>query len=331
MTGQGQGQGKKQGQGQGKRAVLYVFSGTGNTRLAADKIAEGLRESGMQTTVYEVRAPFTDAPDPNGYDVCGFGYPIHAFNAPQFFLRFVRGLPAVQPGKYAFVFKTSGEPFHANSASSYSLMRLLKGKGFAPAMDRHLLMPYNIMFRYNDALAKQMYLHTLRMAAMLADTVAEGRREKLRYYPWTVALMYLLRLQWFGAWINGPLTRANRQKCAACGRCAMECPAGNITMRDGLPQFGWKCTMCMRCTFRCPRDAVRPGFLNAWRVNGPYPFEKLAANDAVPATYVNADTKGYFRLFRRYYRRTERELAAYEASVQQAAEAAASRQSAACG
>mgnify|MGYP003818742561 CR=1 FL=1 len=293
-----------------RKAVIYVFTGTGNTRAAADEIAKALEERGYETTVWEARVPFSSAPDPNDYDVAGFGYPIHAFNTPQFFLRFAKTLPEAH-AKPAFIFKTSGEPFHLNSASSWPLVRILRRKGFKPMMDRHLLMPYNIMFRYPEALARQMILHTRGMAGVIADDVAGGESKKTRYYPWTMIVLYIFRLQWFGAWINGPFIRAKKDLCNGCGLCVRMCPAHNIRMEDGKPRFSYHCTMCMSCAFRCPKDAVRPGFLNLWRVNGAYPFEKLAGDESLPAAYVDENTKGYFKLFRKYYARTGEEISAH--------------------
>ena len=296
-----------------RTAILYVFSGTGNTRVAADLIGKALRTHDIKTTVWSVRVPFSAAPNPNDFDIVGFGYPIHAFNTPQFFLRFVKGL-AKASGKTAFIFKTSGEPFHINSASSMPLVRLLRKKGLDPMFDQHLLMPYNIMFRYPDALAKQMYLHTCGMAGLIASNVATGEHRKLRYFPWTVLWMYLFRLQWFGAWINGPLIHAKPELCIGCGLCAANCPAQNIRMKDGLPHFTRHCTMCMGCAFNCPKDAIRPGFLNPWRVNGAYPFRSLSGDNTVPSDYIDESTKGYFRLFRRYYRRTYTQIDTYRQS-----------------
>ncbi len=287
-----------------KKAILYVFSGTGNTLIAAEKIRDALLTHGVEADVWRITAPYAAAPDVREYDVAGFGYPIHAFNAPQFFLRFLRSLPKVE-GMPCFLFKTSGEPFAPNHASSFNAVSILRRKGFVPGLDPHLLMPYNIMFRYPNALAKQMYAHTGRMAGSIASRVAAGDWDRLSYNPVTIGWAYLLRLQWLGAWINGPLIHVKKDRCTGCGCCARSCPAGNIVMRDGKPHFGAHCTMCMGCTFHCPSDAVRPGFLNPWRVNGGYPYAELMADDSVPDAFVNDQTRGYFRLFRKYYRQTE--------------------------
>ena len=249
-----------------------------------------------------MREPFSGVPDPRGYDLAGFGYPVHAFNVPEFFMRFVKRLPAA-PGLPAFIFKTSGEPFAVNSASSLPLARLLRKKGMDVLFERHLLMPYNIVFRYPDALAAQMYRHTSEMAALIAGNAAAGRREKINARLWAIPVSYFFRIQRLGTRLNGPHIKADTSLCTGCGLCAARCPAKNIVMRDGRPVFGKKCTMCMSCAFRCPGDAVRPGFLNGWRVNGPYDFSGAGAED-----YVNSGTRGYFRHFRSYYRRTGREL-----------------------
>jgi len=293
-----------------RKAVIYVFSGTGNTRYAADKIAEALTAYDVNTTVWETRAPFDDIPDPNDYDIVGFGYPVHAFNAPKFFLKFVKSLPKVN-NKQAFIFKTSGEPFRINGASSLTLTYILKRKGFKPMLDRHLLMPYNIMFRYDDALAKQMYLHTAQISAPIAYKIAQNQKENMRYNIFAAAVMYVFRVQWFGAWLNGPLIHADKNICTGCGLCEQMCPTQNIKITDGVPVFGSKCSMCMSCVFRCPVDAIRPGFLNHWRVNGVYKYDKIVTDPLVPDKYIDENTTGYFKLFREYYKKTNKEISEF--------------------
>ena len=303
-----------------KKAVIYIFTGTGNTRTAAGFIQKALSARGVESTMWEARVPFAGVPDPRDYTIAGFGYPVHAFNTPRFFLKFVRTLPN-GGGMPAFIFKTSGEPFHFNDASSRPLVRLLQKKGYVPLLDRHLLMPYNIVFRYEDALAKQMALHTASLAELIAERAVYGPPQKLRYRPGAVVLSYLFRLQWFGAFVNGPLIRAEKSRCSGCGLCAETCPAGNILMRGGLPRFGSRCAMCMRCVFQCPENAVRPGMLSHWRVNGPYRFEQLLRDEAVPDTYIDENTRGYFRLFLPYYRRTYAEIREYQTRREETEEA----------
>jgi len=155
-------------------AIIYTFSGTGNTLIAAEMIKKQFETEGIKTDIYRVKNPFGEAPDPDGYDYAGFGYPIYAFNCPEIFFRFVKSLPSA-PGRKAFIFKTAGEPSHFNDASSYKLLAELKKKGFVTALEQHLLMPYNIVFRYKDSLAKQMYLYTGALCALLVKRLLAGK------------------------------------------------------------------------------------------------------------------------------------------------------------
>lgn len=60
--------------------------------------------------------------------------------------------------------------------------------------------------------------------------------------------------------------------------------------------------------FQLSEGRAAPRFLNAWRVNGAYPFEALVRDESIPASCVNSSTRGYFRLFLPYYLRTAAEI-----------------------
>ena len=51
--------------------------------------------------------------------------------------------------------------------------------------------------------------------------------------------------------------KADKTKCVECGRCAAECPTGNITLGDGPV---WKrignCSLCFRCYHVCKSGAI---------------------------------------------------------------------------
>lgn len=69
-----------------KNAIIYVFSGTGNTKKACDIYKNEFEKNGVETTLYTVKKGFENLPDPNNFDYVGFAYPIHGFNAPYIML-----------------------------------------------------------------------------------------------------------------------------------------------------------------------------------------------------------------------------------------------------
>jgi len=296
-----------------KNALIYYQTGTRNTEYVANLIAKELEARKYEVTLQEAVIPFKPI-DPSGFDMIGFGYPIHAFNAPKFFLQFIRTLPEVDKIP-TFIFKTSGEPFHYNNASSFTLKRILSRKGFQVILEEHLLMPYNIMFRYSDSLVKQMILHNQKMAEVIAWKLHKKQYSPPKYRLFHILIMYLFRLQWFGAKINRPFIRASKSKCISCELCAKECPAGTIEMVNGYPKFVNSCTMCMRCVMECPTDAIKFGIFNFWKVSGTYNFKHILEDDLISPSYVNEKTKGYFKLFRKYYKKSQAEIDAYHDQI----------------
>ena len=70
-----------------------------------------------------------------------------------------------------------------------------------------------------------------------------------------------------------------------------------------------ECTI--KCAMFCPTDAITYGFMNPWKVNKPFLFEKIKNDKDVPAEYINKDTKGYFKLFNKYFNKQKALLEKY--------------------
>ncbi len=290
-------------------ALIYVFSGTGNTLITANMLCSNLESKGIKTTVHSIKTGGSP-PRPYGFDYIGFGYPVYAYNMPEILFKFVKGLPDAA-GKKAFIFKTSGEPFRLNRVSSYKLIKMLHRKGYDVLLEQHLLMPYNILFRYPDRLSKQMYLYCDALSKMLSLRLPGGERDVFRFNPVYVFASLLMRVQWPGSRLNGRLYWVNKKRCSKCMRCVKDCPENNISFKDGKFKFGWRCLMCMKCAMLCPVDAVNIGLIPFFKINKAYDFKRILTDDSITADYVNPETKGYFRLFKKFFSSADAALAKY--------------------
>ena len=47
--------------------------------------------------------------------------------------------------------------------------------------------------------------------------------------------------------------------CIGCGQCARRCPMNNVTLKDGKTVWGRNCTHCMACICYCPVSAIEYG------------------------------------------------------------------------
>ena len=47
--------------------------------------------------------------------------------------------------------------------------------------------------------------------------------------------------------------------CIGCGQCVKRCPMNNVALKDGKPSWGKNCTHCMACICYCPVSAIEYG------------------------------------------------------------------------
>lgn len=265
------------------KAIIYTFSGTGNTMRISRLFAQEFERNGVETLLYNIGKD-GEIPNPNNYDFVGFAYPIHAFNAPPNMLRFVRGLPNADElgnarkgneckGKEYFILKSSGEPLKLNNISSGKLNKILRRKGYRLRSEYHYAMPYNMIFRHTDDMAAKMWDTAQALAPIEAREILDGKEHKLWRFPFGGAIAFLFRIEHPAMRVNGKMFRVDKDKCVMCGMCEKNCPQNNIHIKDGKFRFGNECVMCARCSFSCPTDAFNIALLNSWRVNGAYSFK----------------------------------------------------------
>lgn len=257
-----------------KNAIIYVFSGTGNTKKACDIYKSEFEKNGVETTLYTVKKGFENLPDPNNFDYVGFAYPIHGFNAPYIMLDLAKALPKANGTKQYFVVKTSGEPLKINNVSSIKFNDIIKRKGYVPFSEYHYVMPYNMIFRHTDEMAARMKNTLEQLAPVEAREVICGVEHKLSKVPFGRFVAWVVRIEQPAMKVNGRFFKVDGNKCIKCGACAKNCPVGNIKMDgNGKFSFGGDCVMCTRCSFNCPTNAFDIGMLNGWKVNGRYSYK----------------------------------------------------------
>ena len=291
------------------RIIIYVFSGTGNTFNVANLYKKYLEESeGNTVTVYKISEKSGEIPSPEEFDIVGFGYPIHAFSAPEPAIKFCKNLPETQ-NKRTFIFKTSGEGLHLNDFSSQKCIKILQKKGYDVILERHIVMPYNMIYRHNDEMAKHMWIYAHALVDINSKEILEGKREKVKKSAILGCWMPPIRfLEQKFAHMHGTAFKVDTKKCVNCGRCVNVCPQNNIKTEDGKYKFGHKCVLCMGCSFGCPKDAIKVGVFKFWKVNGSYRLNELKTDENIEFPYIPTHAKGIYKLYKKYYRECDKRL-----------------------
>jgi len=246
-------------------AALCYFSQTGTTRTIAEKIAEGLEQSGFSPSLYPMGE--TEPKALLSHDIIGIGLPVYMFRPPFHVLDFVKELPELS-GKAFFVFVLYGS--HPGSTATI-IRNLLAKKG-----GRDLGLHYS---HGDDLYAGYMKQGTLLSPdrptpAEKESAAAFGRELPSRfntpdYTPekdtHTASLIDLIQRaschRVLARHLYSRLFSVDKERCNGCGICATLCPTGNITLdENGRPTIGRECLLCLSCELRCPREALSSPF-----------------------------------------------------------------------
>ena len=292
-----------------KKALIYVFSGTGNTMLVAGLYKKFLTD--YETTIYQIRMEgkkFLPYPDAEEFDLIGFGHPVYGFNVPLPMNDFCNQLPELKEKKKAFVFKTSGEGLIWNMYSSQKIIAALTKKGYDFCTDRHIVMPYNMIFRHSPEMVKSEFIYANALVKVNAEQLMRGYRENVKIGMFRRWFVPIIRIVWIYGKLQSPFMKINKAKCTRCMRCVRNCPMQNITFNSskGKFKFGTNCALCVACSFGCPQNAISIGLLNGWKVNGAYHIENTAHDKSIAFPYFNENLKGIKRwLYYKYYRKAD--------------------------
>ena len=187
---------------------------------------------------------------------------------------------------------------HWNNCSSRVIKKLLKKQGCSPLIEEHFLFPYNIHFRFEDSFVKQLLDYDKKLLDLLIHEITEHVPHQIKASLLDRICSYIFTIQRIGGPINGLLYKVDQKKCDSCHLCVKLCPNHNIEVKnDNTLTFHSHCEMCMRCSFLCPKDAISIGFLNGWKVNHPYPLDKIDKDNTIKGDYIKGGEKGFYSCY----------------------------------
>ena len=177
-------------------------------------------------------------------------------------------------------------------------------------------MPYNMIYRHRDEMAKQMWIYAQVLVKANCLELESEKREKVKKpiikKMWTQPVGFIER---HFAHLHGTAFKVDSTKCISCGKCLRNCPQNNISIDNGKFKFGHDCALCMGCSFNCPTDAIKIGVFKYWKVNGSYRLNELVNDDDIPFPYVPNHAKGIYRIYKKYYREADKRLNAAQINI----------------
>jgi ferredoxin/flavodoxin len=256
------------------RAVVFFFSGTGNTWWAADRIKKRLDSHGIHADMVSMDS--VDSQKANWWiktaDLILFGWPVYDNDLPDPVKCFVDSLILVEKGKHIHTFCTKAG-FSADGAYVYN--RQFCEKGLIIDSTAHFKMPFHLSISRlcsdlaGDKAIERVMARCGRQVDQYTERLLSGRaRIRGHYTRW---LGELQRLPfWFFRSRHQNSIGVDDDRCTRCGECVALCPANNIQLVS-VPCFTGRCAQCLRCYAFCPASAITLyGRLHDVRSGRPY-------------------------------------------------------------
>lgn len=287
-----------------RRIAICYFSGTGNTAYVVEVAQNAFVSAGVGVDLFKIedlrhkkRAEF----NPAGYDMLGIAHPVLGFDCPGFIYDFVRALPSVD-NKPVFLLKTAGDYHAVNHSASHSIRKILSCKGYDPFYDEIVAMPVNWLMAYDDRLNRQLVDVAPKRVEAAVRRILAGERRKLSN---GLLLRSILKAIGYledrhGAKQFGRYLRAGAS-CTRRGRCARDCPAGNIELKTEKVVFDNACVWCMRCIYNCPQKAIDNKYMNLFILKGGYSLARIRALPFEPIDFEGPKLPFWHKYFRRYF------------------------------
>ena len=232
--------------------VLY-FSGTGNSRYVAKKIAES---SGDELVSIGQKLKGGDFGKIRSEKPLVFVGPVYAGRLPRVMEDYIRKVKFTGTQRAYFVVTCAQTPW----VTVQYVEKLCAEKGFSLLGFNSIVMPQGYIAG-GGTQPKDVNDKILKAAEPKIISIAETIRDKQmlpKEQPGKAMMSKVLNPIMYSMMISAKGFRVT-DKCTGCGECAQRCPQNNIKLANGKPVWGNQCTHCMACIAGCPNEAIEYG------------------------------------------------------------------------
>lgn len=235
--------------------MILFFSGTGNTRLIAEKLAERLGDESLDLLSRIKEGDYSEIRSERPFVICS---PVYVSELPVFLADYLRKVSLTGSRRVYGVLTNGGY----SGIAGGQLAKIFRRKKMEFRGYTEFRLPSNHITnrshretgdeenagRVREALAG------INTAAAVIESGGVFRNRHLLMFEYLITVPVAPVLCYINQGTEGFWVRDN---CTSCGKCARLCPLNVIEMQDGRPV--WKdprCAHCMSCIQNCPVEAI---------------------------------------------------------------------------
>lgn len=249
--------------------MIIYFSGTGNSRYIAERIANKLHDN-LLSVNDKIKENDTNTINVNERLV--IVVPTYAWRIPRIVQNWIIETKFQGVEKVWFVMDCGGE---IGNAAKYN-QQLCRKKNFPYMGTAQILMPENYIALFGTPepeKARQIVSDAEPVIDRVIEQIAADQAFSApRNSLYDRVMSGAVNILFYLFFVKAKAFHVN-EKCISCGKCMKLCPLNNITLKKEKPVWGNSCTHCMACINYCPSKVIEYGKNSLGKTR--YYFEKL--------------------------------------------------------
>ena len=249
--------------------MVVYFSGTGNSKYVAKRIADSLQE---KLLCMNERIKSSDTGPVKTGEKLVVVVPTYAWRIPRVVSNWI-GQTEFAGAKNVWYLMSCGSGI--GNADIYN-RKLSEKKGLKHMGTAQIIMPENYIAMFNAPdveIAKKIVVAAGPDIAKVVLAIRHGEHLPERKCGLGGRMESgLVNSVFYPVFVKAKAFYAD-QTCTGCGKCVKVCPLNNVTMNNKKPVWGKHCTHCMACICHCPAEAIEYGRKSVGKPR--YCFENL--------------------------------------------------------
>jgi ferredoxin len=181
-------------------------------------------------------------------DVIGFVVPVYFWGLPRLVERFLSEVKITNENAYVFGVITSGGPEFGVLGR---LKKLLQQKDIRLKYGVRLISVSNYLPEFSPKDSFELRQRIDGGILRISDAINKRKTNRVKGYGVVNKIIHGFMP---GEGSDRHFTVAST--CTGCRTCQKVCPANNIAMKAGKPDFRHKCEHCLACVHNCPARAI---------------------------------------------------------------------------